>query len=150
MYSMAKCHPEKANFSKGLCAACATRKRYRNDSEYREQKKALNRDWNRTHLKDHIWYALKSRHKMTQEQYELRLNSQNGVCAACGLPPILGKKLSVDHDHKCCPQKDRSCGNCVRGLIHSECNWILGVASENPQILRGIADYAEKVKEKHG
>jgi hypothetical protein len=32
----------------------------------------------------------------------------------------------------------------VRGLVHNNCNALLGMAAENPAILRAAADYLDK------
>ena len=64
---------------------------------------------------------------------------QNGVCAACGLPPT-DKGLCVDHDHDCCP-KGRSCGKCVRGLLCDPCNKALGNVKDSEDTLLGLIEY---------
>lgn len=62
---------------------------------------------------------LRYRYKMTVEQYDKLLASQNGVCAVCKKPSNF--TLHVDHDHKCCPSV-MCCGKCVRGLLCKGCN----------------------------
>ncbi|AYD82247.1 endonuclease VII [Mycobacterium phage Wamburgrxpress] len=66
------------------------------------------------------------RHNMTAERYAAMLDSQGGGCAMCGGPNQNGRELCVDHDHSCCPTKDRSCGKCVRGLLCHSCNFKVG------------------------
>jgi len=67
--------------------------------------------------------------------------AQEGLCAICKIPMLPKGKESlsmvVDHDHHCCPG-DRSCGNCVRGLVHNRCNLILGEL-ESSEFLRVYA-----------
>lgn len=53
-------------------------------------------------------------------------------CALCGQGFYLGKtwskqrdSFSVDHDHGCCPG-EKSCGQCVRGLVCNRCNMQIG------------------------
>lgn len=44
-------------------------------------------------------------------------------CEGCG---TVGKRLCVDHDHRCC--RFGSCGKCVRGVLCHSCNTTLGHA----------------------
>lgn len=64
--------------------------------------------------------------------FERMLDAQGGVCALCKLPEITGKSLHVDHDHECCPERARSCGGCVRGLLCHSCNTTLGLIRLDP------------------
>lgn len=76
-------------------------------------------------------YKLQWLYGITVEQYERMLTDQGGVCAICTRKP--GRvRLSVDHDHTCCPGRG-SCGKCVRGLLCKSCNYhVLGnVCQEN-------------------
>lgn len=81
---------------------------------------------------------LKFYFKITLEQYDEILEAQDGVCAICKQPPML-IRLSVDHDHKCCPGR-KSCGKCVRGLICQRCNAVLGYI-ESGNLLGAILAY---------
>lgn len=83
---------------------------------------------------------LLSRYRMSLAAYAGLLESQGG-CAVCGGDND-GKALCVDHDHACCPG-DRSCGQCVRGLLCGACNRSLGLMSDDPNRLRAAADYLE-------
>lgn len=62
-----------------------------------------------------------------------------GPCAICSVEA----KRVVDHDHACCPNKDKSCGRCFRGYICQNCNHALGHAKDNPDILRAMIGYLE-------
>ena len=70
--------------------------------------------------------------------------SQKGLCALCGEPMELGGKhhlaACVDHDHACCPGY-KSCGKCVRGLVHRRCNMLLGISQERPELLEAAILY---------
>lgn len=54
---------------------------------------------------------------------------QRYACAMC-LKPFEGERPQVDHDHSCCPRRDkkptRTCGKCIRGLLCFRCNTALG------------------------
>jgi|FreactTroBogLake_1042271.scaffolds.fasta_scaffold12233_1 hypothetical protein len=73
--------------------------------------------------------ALKELYHATVEWYDSKLFEQHGHCALCPATRqsvVSGKRLSVDHDHGCCPTK-RACGKCNRGLLCFNCNKRLGI-----------------------
>jgi hypothetical protein len=76
-------------------------------------------DWR---WRQYLW----TQYRITPERYLAMLEAQNGVCGICRKPPG-AKRLHVDHDHACCPQSGRSCGECVRGLLCFRCNTTTGV-----------------------
>ena len=99
---------------------------------------------------------LKRTYNISEEQYNEVLEAQGGTCFICG--PITGrngtsKKLSVDHDHKCC-NGSRSCGKCVRAILCTNCNrYILGHLRDNidalERAIQVITDHpAQKVLRK--
>jgi len=82
---------------------------------------------------------------ITPERYDALVREQAGLCAICRRPPEQGrvKRLVVDHDHRCCPA-NRSCGECVRGLLCNWCNRLLGMATDDPERLRSAILYLER------
>lgn len=73
-------------------------------------------------------------------------------CEVCGVDIVTkvrnsaGKiqaRLVVDHDHACCPG-ERSCGNCIRGLICFQCNAAAGMLQNDSSIARALAGYLER------
>jgi hypothetical protein len=90
------------------------------DAAHRERRNERNRtrDWLR-------------KFGLTPAQYDALLAAQNGLCA-CGLPPVPGEYLRVDHSHET---------GAIRGLLHSDCNLWLGgyerVKGWAEQYLRG-------------
>lgn len=88
-----------------------------------------------------LWRAREFRQSMkgfnkTPEWYNEQLERQSGLCAICRLQEVevhprtkVVQRLSVDHDHKCCPGAS-SCGRCVRGLICAKCNQCLHQVEE--------------------
>jgi hypothetical protein len=80
------------------------------------------------------------RYGLTRDDYVNLEKSQNGVCKICGEPERFNKRLSVDHDHSCCPGSG-SCGKCIRGLLCSICNKVLGQVKDNKSILQKMIDY---------
>lgn len=80
-------------------------------------------------------------HITAREFYEM-LTQQGGVCAICGRTP---HEFHVDHDHGCCPDRKRSCGKCVRGLLCPDCNGALGMMNDDPARLNRAAQYVQEV-----
>src|SRR5208337_1476645 len=122
------CHPNRKYFNKGLCSSCYSKQHRAELSTYlhgwqiknRERKKAYHRQW---------VYGI------TQEEYDALFAKQNGRCAVCN--EILAM-VHVDHDHQCCAG-ERSCGECVRGLLCADCNRGLGSFHDDPvNLLRAI------------
>lgn len=77
------------------------------------------------------------------EEYIDIEKSQNGLCAICNNPEKKKKRLSIDHDHSCCPES-YSCGRCIRGLLCSSCNTFLGNAKDDINILQSAINYLQK------
>jgi len=76
---------------------------------------------------------LKANYNISLEEYESILVAQDYKCKCCGIDSkYLKKHLSVDHDHKT---------GKVRGLLCSNCNLILGLVHDNPEILVTLASY---------
>lgn len=71
---------------------------------------------------------LRRQFKITLVQCQALLAIQGFRCAGCGDPLL---KPQVDHDHRCCAL-DKSCGNCIRGLLCRICNSSLGITHDNP------------------
>lgn len=79
-------------------------------------------------------------------QYELMLKIQDGRCYICKRHETVRdsrgriRRLSVDHYHGHC-SGPKSCGECVRGLLCSICNRILGMLDDDPLIADAMAQY---------
>lgn len=98
-----------------------------------------------TEIRKEKGHHLRLKYGITIEQYDEMLDAQNGSCAICKKPPVLGgNRLCVDHDHSCCPG-EKSCGNCVRGLLCVTCNAWLGFF-ENDDWMGGAADYTKQYR----
>jgi len=93
-----------------------------------EKSRATRRAWKERNRERHQFLQrrswLKQMYNMTPEQYDALLTAQNNACALCDKSAD-ERRLAVDHDHNCCPGK-RSCGRCVRGLLCTQCNRLLG------------------------
>lgn len=78
-----------------------------------------------------------ARYGLSFEGYCALLNKQDSSCAIC---KVEGETLYIDHDHNCCAG-NRSCGQCVRGLLCHRCNTMLGFALDNMDTLVNAAFY---------
>lgn len=102
-----------------------------NNSEYQQKYRLENRIVRREKLR--IWRLrnpqlvsktkrrnnFMSKYKLTLRQVDEILKSQNGLCAICRSPVLLGGKggAKIDHCHKT---------NIIRGILCSTCNTGLG------------------------
>lgn len=77
---------------------------------------------------------------ITPEQYEHIKDAQGGRCAICQIATGLTKALAIDHNHEHCG-KEAGCPSCIRGLLCSSCNKMLGFARDNPAIFQRAVDY---------
>ncbi len=79
-------------------------------------------------------HGLMRNYGITDIQVDQMWLDQKGLCGGCAtwFPP---DTMHVDHCHKTLK---------VRGLLCQECNLSLGLARDNPETLRRLADYLEK------
>lgn len=79
--------------------------------------------------------------------------AQEGLCACCHEPMLReGKEpnsVCVDHDKSCCHGK-KSCGKCVRGLVHRNCNLVLGYAKDDIEVLKCAVEYLTAWRDRKG
>lgn len=78
------------------------------------------------------------RYGITLEDYDKMVEERGGRRDICGTVPE--KRLHVDHDHSCCSGR-RSCGDCIRGLLCSRCNLMLGMMNDNIELLMSAIHY---------
>jgi uncharacterized membrane protein len=141
---------------KGSCKGCAiARSIVRWANMFPEDKKEhlkLANEWNRLHPEKRQREKLKRRYGISLEQYDLLVKKQEGKCAICSKSedevktPKHHKGLGVDHDHSCCNGKERTCGKCIRGLLCTNCNSILGLANDDIFILEKAINYLKSWK----
>ena len=84
-------------------------------------------------------YDLARRFNISLEDVRALLDEQHGPCALCDKPDYdkrndCPRALAVDHDH--------ATGK-MRGLLCANCNHALGMAHDDPFLLRRMADYIE-------
>jgi hypothetical protein len=86
------------------------------------------------------WRSIKANFGITKEQWGWLLNQQGGACALCLMLPARKRRMSVDHDHRCCGES-RACLNCIRGLLCTDCNLMLGYAEKSETNRLRFSDY---------
>lgn len=95
------------------------------------------------------WNHIKKTYNISREDVIRQLEKQDWVCPVCKSLLILeakgGQSIAIDHDHKCCDGR-ASCGLCVRGILHRECNAGIGKLKDDPAILRNAIEYLEQWK----
>jgi hypothetical protein len=125
------------------------RKRYGEDAEYRERRRASRLTYlrkRRERAQSDLEFrekmqnrgrVVKWRHAikavgMTPEKYDRMLARQQGACRICGKPVSNNKKLCIDHRHAT---------GWVRGLLCFKCNLGLGYFHDSPRRLGRAAMY---------
>ena len=87
----------------------------------------------------HASYVAKT-YALDDGEYDHLKDFQLGVCAICRRANGKTRKLSVDHDHRCC-NSPVSCGKCVRGLLCRPCNDMLGHARDDVMFFARAINY---------
>lgn len=77
---------------------------------------------------------LRSQYDITEVEYNLMLDEQDGRCAICHAEPH-HERLSVDHDHKT---------HEIRGLLCRKCNAALGQVNDSVKILSAMIAYLQR------
>ena len=114
----------------GRCPACK--------KEHERKRAALRRAegrWTKADPRSRRAYQLLYQYGLTVDQYN---ELCSGGCCVCGSMD----RLSIDHDHACCPT-NKTCGKCIRGVLCDQCNVVLGRVKDDPVRLRALADYLE-------
>ena len=124
------------------------RKRYAEDLEHRERRKAQHRAYYAAHkeqIKERqrrrswakkladFWRRLARFYGISREQYEGLLAKQGGVCGICRKPPQ--EPLCVDHSH--------ATGR-VRGLLCRKCNTGLGFYDDDAGLMTAGSAYLRR------
>lgn len=83
-------------------------------------------------------------YNLTESRVSQMFLEQDGDCAICH--DSLNGSFHIDHDHSCCPEKGKSCGRCVRGLLCSGCNTAIGLLKEEPEIMLRAVEYIKAAR----
>lgn len=86
---------------------------------------------------------LMHRYRLTLEEFDGLVKNQNGRCAVCGELFPSNRHPSIDHDHKCC-EGETSCGKCIREILCTRCNSMLGLANDSIEVLQSAISYLSR------
>lgn len=120
------------------CASARERERYRRNPEEFAARQRANYDPRRSRADKLRRYGL------TVEQFDELARQQGGACAVC---ERVTDELFVDHDHACCPERFKSCGKCIRGLLCTNCNAGLGQFGDDIARLMNACAYLVRASE---
>lgn len=88
---------------------------------------------------------LRIQYGITIEEFDLLLEAQDWKCAICSTTePECNLQFQVDHNHDCCPG-NKTCGECIRGLLCCRCNQGLGSFHDNVDLLLKAVDYLNSI-----
>ena len=91
-------------------------------------------------------YRIKKTYKLSLDDYDEMLKKQDSKCAICLIEQSeLAHSLYVDHNRSCCSGSE-SCGDCVRGLLCSKCNFGIGNFKDNETTMKSAIRYIRKYK----
>ncbi len=86
-------------------------------------------------------YDMRQKFGLTAEQYVVLYN-KNTRCWVCGAKEsiVAGRqsRLVIDHDH------DKEGPASIRGILCHYCNMAIGLAEDNPAMLRRMAEYLDR------
>lgn len=121
------CHPDRKHLARGLCKPCY-------DTDYQSRKRE------ECNKRKRVWGAknpLRVRaihrrylYRIEPEQFQARLNAQDGMCKICQVRPA----VHLDHNHDT---------NSPRGILCGDCNRALGLFRENKNFLANAIKYLE-------
>lgn len=133
----------------GYRSACKTCIARVSDSA-RKERSRKSKERRLKHRDEHRHRARYYKFGVGEAEYNRILGDQNHQCAICKSDnPGAGRDWATDHDHSCCPPKDKTCGKCVRGLLCVKCNLALGGVNDDIEILQAMISYLIQHKERH-
>lgn len=91
---------------------------------------------------------------LSPDEYQWLLNLQDSLCALCEQPEVKSsynqsegevQRFAVDHWHQCLNHvESKGCKSCIRGLLCSSCNVLLGHVEGRKLLEDRFADYLSR------
>lgn len=126
-----------------VCKRIAAAKRHsskaESDSEYLKRHNEKGKAWrasNPEKAAKTIRMAGWKKQGIDPELAENYFQSHKGLCDLCHEPSSSAKAMAVDHCHTT---------GTIRGMLHSNCNVLLGMAKDSPRMLILAIDYLNKI-----
>lgn len=105
-------------------------------SEVRDKRLRKNKERSKEQIEKYVDSDLKRKYGISLDDYNRMLLNQDFKCDICALnTKDNAQRFCVDHDHKT---------GKVRGLLCSQCNFLLGCSYECPEILSNAVIYLKK------
>lgn len=142
-----KQRPLRYNNRSGFCGECYNRNRPRNivNSEEWVERNNKVKDYYLSTRIERVHYQRLRKYGLSLDKYHQMLRDQFYACAICERRiDELSGPLNVDHDHACCAttrENPRTCGQCVRSLLCTDCNQGLGRFRDDTELLRKAIAY---------
>jgi hypothetical protein len=142
----ATCHPDRPHYAKGMCTSCYEKHRYQTHEPRKRQRYKRARSYYASNKETIRWRDIGARFGVSREQYAVLLAQQNGGCAICGDIPENQTDgcLVVDHDHRCCKSRRKTCGKCVRALLCVGCNAGIGTFKDRIDLIKNAIVYLKR------
>jgi hypothetical protein len=90
----------------------------------------------------------RGRHGLTRQEVAYVLDRQGGRCLLCRTDDFGAVGPVVDHDHARAALHShlvgRGCRRCIRGIVCTGCNTMLGAAKDSAALLRAAADFLDR------
>lgn len=97
-------------------------------------KEIRNRSYHKTKDKGVRKRRLNDAYGITPEHWDSTFEKQGRCCAICSSEVPNGKNWHTDHNHET---------KLFRGILCGKCNVAIGMANDNPSLLRKMANYLE-------
>lgn len=102
----------------------------------RDKIRQAQKDWRNSPAgAEHRFNKTLRKHGISRAEWDAMWQNQNGNCAGCLEPLVIGARTHIDHCHD---------SGIVRGLLCSSCNLAIGKIKDRPTTLRRLAAYLER------